>query len=128
MLDHNALIVVADGRSARFYRNRARHGIELHVDGGMTASTSPGLASERPLMAADTPKEDEEAKFARDLARHLNDMVLGHRAEQVAIVADPTTLGTLRQNYHAELKKRIVREVAKRLNDATPEAIATALS
>jgi len=127
MLDHNALIVVADGHSARFYRNKARFGIELEVEGGLTASPPAPIASDRPLLAESTPRDDAEVAFAKDLARHLNDMVLKHQAEAVAIVADPSTLGHMRQSYHSELKKRIVKEVAKRLNDATPEAIAAAL-
>lgn len=128
MLDHNALIVVADGHSARFYRNKAKLGVELEVDGGLTASTPLRIASERPLLAEDTPRDDEEAEFARELAQHINDMVLKHKADQVVIVADPATLGNLRPHYHAELKKRIAKEVAKRLNDATPEAIAAAIT
>lgn len=128
MLDHNALVVVADGHSARFYRNTAKFGIALEVAGGLTAGSPLRIASERPLQVGDTPRDDAEAVFARDLARHLNDMVLKHQADQIAIIADPTTLGRLRQGYHAELKKRVAREVAKRLNDATPEAIAAALS
>ncbi len=127
MLDHNALIVVADGHSARFYRNKSRAAVELEVEGGLTASTPLRIASERPLLAEDTPRDNEEADFARELAHHLNDMVLKHQAEQVVIVADPATLGNLRPHYHVELKKRIVKEVGKRLNDATPEAIAAAI-
>ena len=44
------------------------------------------------------------------------------------IIADPTTLGTMRKHYHKMLEKALVKELAKTLTTASGEDIAKALS
>lgn len=127
MLSHNAVVVVADGHSATLYRNVAQSGIELSQTGRVTptdlADQSPGNG---PTDAS--PRDEDEATFAIQLADHLNKMVLQHKIEEIAIIADPSTLGVLRQHYHKELQLRLRREVAKTLTNSDLRAIENALS
>ncbi|SDE13233.1 Protein required for attachment to host cells [Paracoccus isoporae] len=127
MLDHNALVVVADGKHALLYRNVAKQGLELaevdHLTPQNLADEGEGHAPQER-----SPKDEDEATFAKQLAERLNRIVLRHKAEQVAIVADPTTLGTMRKHYHKELESIIAKELAKDLTKSSPADVAKALS
>ncbi|MFD1797579.1 host attachment protein [Paracoccus aurantiacus] len=127
MLEHNALVVVADGHHAILYRNSAKQGIELTE---VQQLNPKNLADEAEGHAPQerSPKDEDEATFAKQLAERLNGIVLRHKADQLAIIADPTTLGTLRKHYHKELEGKLKKELAKDLTKASPEDIAKALS
>jgi protein required for attachment to host cells len=127
MLAHNALVVVADGHSARFFRNTAKVGVELDPAGHLTPRrlAEEGASGAQPEDMS--PRDQDEATFAKQLAQRLNQMALARDFDEVVIIADPTTLGQMRHSYHAELKQRITRELAKRLNDASTDQIAAAL-
>ncbi|TKW68674.1 MAG: host attachment protein [Paracoccus denitrificans] len=126
MLDHNALVVVADGHHAILYRNTAKQGVELtEVD----RLTPKNLADEGEGNAPQerSPKDEDEATFAKQLAEKLNRIVLRHKAGQVAVIADPSTLGVMRKHYHKELEGMLAKEVAKDLTKASPDGVAKAL-
>ena len=108
MLPHDAIVVVADGRSATLFRNVSRHGVLLEALEGLEA-------------AAGCRKE-----FAEALVRHLNALACEHRFDDIAIIADQDTLDELRLHYHKELQFRLRKEVA-RMIDPLPAAAATAL-
>lgn len=127
MLKHNALVVVADGHEAVLFRNTAKQGIELtEVERLNAKNLDDEGAGDSPQERS--PKDEDEATFARQLAERLNRIVLRHKADEVAIVADPTTLGTMRKHYHKELESIIVKELSKNLMNASGEDIAKALS
>lgn len=126
MLNKDCLVVVADGRRAKIFRNSARHGIDLtHVEtleaGDMPAGTH---GVDMPLDHND--KDATEATFARFLAKKLNAMAQAGDLHQVAIAADPSTLGYMRHVYDDALRARIARELPKRIVDGTAEDIAAA--
>ena len=127
MLSHNALVVVADGHQAVLFRNTAKHGIELEEKERLSPrhlqDESQGKQPEET-----TPKDEDEATFAKQLAERLNRMVLQNKVDELAIIADPTTLGTMRKHYHKLLEKALVKELAKTLTTASGEDIAKALS
>lgn len=127
MLSHNALVVVADGHQAVLFRNTAKHGIELEEKERLSPrhlqDESQGKQPEET-----TPKDEDEATFAKQLAERLNRMVLQNKVDELAIIADPTTLGTMRKHYHKMLEKALVKELAKTLTTASGEDIAKALS
>ncbi|MRX51016.1 host attachment protein [Paracoccus sp. S-4012] len=126
MLAHKALVVVADGHRAVLFRNVARHGIELEEQEQITPQNlqdeSQGRQPEETV-----PKDEDEATFAKQLTERLNLMVLQHKVEELAIVADPSTLGVMRKHYHKELEGRLKKEVPKTLTSASGEEIARAL-
>lgn len=57
--------------------------------------------------------ELEKARFADDLAEKLYERA--HRGDfrRIVLVADPTTLGRLRQKLHKEVAEKVIAETAK---------------
>ena len=127
MLSHDALVVVADGKKAVLFRNTARRGIELEE---IERVGPTGLEDESQGRQPDetTPRDEDEATFAKQLTERLNLMVLQNKVQEVAIIADPSTLGVMRKNYHKMLEQKVVKEVAKTLTAATADEIARALA
>ena len=130
MLATSAFVVVADGSSAHFYKNTGHETISLELLETITPHNmthDEGLAGNSPVEQS--PKDHGEATFITQLVHKLNALALSHALpSEVVIVADPTSLGHMRPLYHAELKKRIVREVPKTLVKASAHDLATALS
>ena len=126
MLPHDTLVVVADGHSATLFRNTARHGIELSETERVTLESlnQPKGSDVNP----DIVPAADPAVFAARLVDHLNDLVLKHKADDIVIIADPSTLGMLRKRYHKELQFRLRREVAKNLTNSDLRDIEDALS
>ena len=125
MLPHNALVVVADGHSATLFRNTAKSGLELSET---TKVTQESLSGDGAQMDEGSPRDDEEATFAAQLSRHLNAMVLKNKFEDIAIIADPSTLGVMRKHYHKEVQLRLRKEVAKTLTNSDVQTIQNSLS
>lgn len=127
MLPHNTLVVVADGHSATIFRNTAKNGLDLAAQDRVTPKSLSDPATTPELDEINTPRDEEEAAFAVGLARHLNALVLKNKVDDVAIVADPSTLGVLRKHYHKELQFRLRKEVAKTMTNSDISTIETAL-
>ena len=125
MLPHNALVVVADGHSATLFRNTAKSGLELSET---TKVTQESLSGDGAQIDEGSPRDDEEATFAAQLSRHLNAMVLKNKFEDIAIIADPSTLGVMRKHYHKELQLRLRKEVAKTLTNSDIQTIQNSLT
>ncbi|WP_299362291.1 host attachment family protein [uncultured Paracoccus sp.] len=126
MLSLNALVVVADGHQAVLFRNVAKHGIELQEQGRMSP-TNLQDESQGKQPEETTPRDEDEATFAKQLAERLNQMVLQNKVDELAIIADPSTLGNMRKHYHKMLEQKLVKELPKTLTSATGEEIAQAL-
>lgn len=126
MLSRNALVVVADGHQAVLFRNIARHGIELEeVERITPQNLQDGSQGRQPEET--TPRDEDEATFAKQLTERLNRMVLQRRFEELAVIADPNTLGVMRKHYHKELESRLKKEVPKTLTGASGADVARAL-
>lgn len=120
----HALVVVADGEGARVFRNRGEQGaVSLHqydllelmnLNDDGPAGSMPGESSSRQI---------DEATFAKQLAKGLNDAALKQQYEHLVLVADPTTLGRMRPLLHKEATARIVAEVGKDLTNVPLDAI-----
>lgn len=125
---HNALIVVADGTGARFFRNTAPAGrISLSAAGEFNPHhlMTDGPAGKRP--PEQTAQETDEATFAKQLASELYRRA--HRGDFAALVlvADPQTLGEIRPSLHKEVQERIATELAKTLTHASAADIEKSL-
>ncbi len=59
--------------------------------------------------------QQEEDRFAADMAAVLKARALDNEFQALIVVAPPKTLGELRRHYHKEVERRIVGEVAKDL-------------
>lgn len=128
MLPHNAMVVVADGHSAKIFRNVAKHGIELSETHHVTPASLARPAHMAIPDEAAANNDHDEAAFAVDLTHHLNTMMLQNDLDDVAIIADPSTLGVMRKHYHKELQLRLRREVAKTMTNSDIRSVQTALN
>ena len=127
MLPHDALVVVADGHQAVLLRNVAKQGIELQEKERLSPQNLQDESQGKQPQET-TPKDEDEATFAKQLTERLNQMVLQNKVDALAVVADPSTLGAMRKHYHKTLDAELVKEVAKTLTSASGEDIAKALS
>ena len=128
-LPTDALVVIADGEGARLFRNRGERGaVSLHQvdllelmntnDDG-PAGSMPGESSSRQI---------DEATFAKQLAKGLNDSALKQRYAHLVLVADPVTLGRVRPLLHKETTQRLLAEIGKDLTNSRLEAIEQVLA
>lgn len=125
----DALVVVADGEGARIFRNRGERGaVSLHqydllelmnLNDDGPAGSMPGESTSRQL---------DEATFAKQLAKGLNDAALKQQYEHLVLVADPTTLGRMRPLLHKEATRRLLAEVGKDLTNVPLEGIERTLA
>ena len=108
MIPDDAMVVVADGESARVFRNIGRRGVlTLREDETLTAKhlSNDGPSGHAPHEQ--TGKQTDEATFAKQL--------------------DPQTLGQMRPQLHKETVQRMYAEHAKTLTNASLHDIEKAL-
>lgn len=129
-LPAGALVMVGDGRRARFLRNSGtpRH-VELTVVRTMEIENPPTheQGTDRPgrTMGADGSNrsameqtdwhQQAEDRFAVEIAHALRHMRDAREFEALVVVAPPKMLGNLRAAFHPEVSARVVGEFAKDL-------------
>ena len=127
-IPHNALVVVADGTGARFFRN-AGHGdsVALAAEAEVTPANlrDDGPAGKRPTESS--PQETDEATFAKQLAHELYRRAHNGDFTALVLIADPQTLGQIRPTLHKEVQDRLVAEVGKTFTNASVKDIQNAL-
>ncbi len=123
------LVVVADGEGARIFRNRGdENSISLHQEDLLELMNVNDEGPSGSMAGGSTPKQIDEATFAKQLAHALNEGALKNRYEHLVLIADPGTLGRIRPQLHKEVTQRLVMELAKTHTNSTVEAIEHALS
>jgi protein required for attachment to host cells len=123
-----ALVVVADGTGARFFRNSGDESkVSLSVEGELkpTDLDDDGPAGKRPPESS--KQETDEATFAKQLAKELYRRAHSGDFSALILIADPQTLGQLRPSLHKEVRDRLVAEVGKTLTKASIADIQKAL-
>lgn len=136
-IDHDALVLVADGRKLLLFRNKGdRVYPQLEADVVRVqdnppdrdqASDAPGRSissagSHRSAMDQTNFHDLEERRFAAEAAAMLNKRALANDYEKLIVIAPPTALGEIRKHYHKEVSARLVGEIAKDLaNHPVPE-------
>lgn len=127
-IPHNAVIVVADGESARFFRNTGNGGtVSLKADGNLQPSDLEDDGPSGKQNRRASTHEKDEATFVKQLANDLYRRAQKNEFEALVVIADPHTLGTIRPLLHKEVRDRIIGEHAKTLTNATIEDIEKAL-
>ena len=139
-IQNNTWLVIADGEKFLLLRNVGdAKFINLEVVEEETSRNSPtrDLASDRPGHRFDGARaaghgvnpagksgmeqtdwhEVAEERFAEELAEKLGEWASEGRFDRLVVVADPTSLGTLRQAYSDDLKSKIEAEIAKDLTN-----------
>lgn len=132
-MDHDAMVLVADGRKILFFRNKGDDEypqLEAEVvkvqDNPADRDQSSDLSGQAPSIQATMGKTDyheqEEARFAAEAADLLKRGALANEYEKLIVVAPPKALGEIRKHYHKEVEARLVGEIAKDLaNHPLPE-------
>lgn len=121
----NSLVVVADGSKAIFFRNeRSEASLSLREEQRLSPKNllDDGPSGSRP--EEQTPRQTAEATFAKQLAEAINKMKQDGKFENLVLVADPQTLGQLRDVMHKTVQDSIVLTLAKDLTNHPTEAIA----
>lgn len=125
---HNALVVVADGTRARFFRNSGHDNkVSLSAEAELkpTNLLDEGPAGNRPPESS--AQETDEATFAKQLAKELYRRAHAGDFAALVLIADPQTLGQIRPSLHKEVKERVVSELGKTLTKASIKEIQKAL-
>ena len=114
-LTPDTLIVVADGHQARLFRRRTVDDLSLQESGRLTPKNlrDEGPSGSRP--EEQTPKQTDEATFAKQLATSLLELRQAGKFESMVLVADPQTLGQLRDTMDSNLANAIALTVDKEL-------------
>lgn len=68
-----------------------------------------------------------ELGHAAAAAEWLNEKAISNELGEVLIIADPKSLGEMRQHYHSELEKRLIGEIDKTLTGQPVEQIEKAI-
>jgi len=129
-IPHDSVVLVADGRKSLFFRNQGdadfpnlqvedkqvqdnpAHHEQASDTAGMSMKTKDGRGGS---MEEVDFHQQEEDRFAADMAAMLKARALSNDYESLVVVAPPRTLGELRRHYHKEVEKRLVAEVPKDL-------------
>ena len=135
-IDHDAMVLVADGRKMLFFRNKGdRMAPNLEAETVKLQENPPdrdqstdlsgrapyGMGAQATMGNTDY-HEQEEARFAMEAGDLLRRRALANDFEKLIVVAPPTALGHMRKHYHKEVQSRLVGEIAKDLaNHPVPE-------
>lgn len=129
-LPHNSFVLVADGRKSLFFRNEGDGmqpvlkmvtGLEHPNPADRDQKTGPAGQASSPQgqshssMGEDDFHDQEEARFAAELADGLKRRALANEFEKLVIVAPPRTLGEIRKHLHKEVEARVTAELPKDL-------------
>ena len=138
----NALVLVGDGRNARFLRNKGTPRNpefilerEVSQDNPPTreqGTDRPGRKSGIDGVSRTAIEETDwhqraEQKFAAEIAETLYEMEHAHKFEELVVIAPPKMLGDLRAAFHPEVSRCIVAEVPKNLTAQPIRDLARAL-
>lgn len=125
---HDALVVVADGQKAILLRNVGQGGeISLREEQRLTPKDleSDGPSGARPVEQS--PRETDEATFAKQMAAALHRMHEASEFKALVLVADPQTLGQLRDAMHKSLQAALVLTLHKNFTNHSVGEITKAL-
>ena len=125
----NAMVVVADGESARVFRNVGADGtLSLKQQELVNAQNVNDDGPSGSAPSEQSPHQTDEATFAKQLAHRLNHGALTNAYAHLVLVADPQTLGHMRPQLHKETLQRMHGELAKTLTNSSLHDIERSLS
>ena len=133
-LPNNTLVLVADGRKALFLRNQGdeqridlrtashrtrddRKDSDIKSDASGQSPAPAGTGLPGGTMGEPDFHQQEEDRFARDLAEKINAMALAGQFDALVVVAPARTMGELRPLWHKEVSARILGEHVKEMTD-----------
>jgi protein required for attachment to host cells len=107
-IPEDALVVVADGGKAILLRNVGPKGeLLLSEERRLTPRDFVDDGPSGAGLEEQSPHEAGEATFAKQLAKTLNKMFDQNDFKAVVLIADPQTLGQLRDAVHKNVEKAV---------------------
>jgi protein required for attachment to host cells len=128
-LTNNPWIVVADGTGAKLYSSTVKNGdvsLQEVRDVEPQDEVHSGPSGVRPPEQTD--QQTTEATFANQLAKSLYSSAHSGRFDALVVIADPQTLGQLREIFHKKVNEIIIAEVPKTLTNLSQHDLEDALS
>jgi len=132
-------IVVADQAEAIFYDSPSLEAMPkevAHISDPLAHLHDRDLMSDRPgrsyesvggarhaIEREDDPRHREAVRFARRIARRLDEARRKNEFEQLIVVAGPPFLGMMRQEMSRPTRERVVHEIRKDLVHSPMEAL-----
>lgn len=118
LLPHGTVIALADGKKFELFRNGGNE-----AEPKLETMATPKLdehnkgAGAHHYSSSGNPSEHllEEDAHAAAVAGWLNQQVLGHKIDNLVVIAAPRTLGELRKHYHKQLEGKLLGELSKDL-------------
>jgi protein required for attachment to host cells len=128
-IPQDALIVVADGGKAILLRNIGTGGeLALREERRLTLKDFVNDGPSGAGLEDQSPHETGEATFAKQLAKTLDLMFDQNAFKSVVLIADPQTLGQLRDAIHKNVGKAVAFTLSKDYTNHSVKQITEALS
>ncbi|MBL0767385.1 host attachment protein [Sphingopyxis sp. XHP0097] len=122
-LPHGTHVAVADGNRFVMFRN---DGDALLIN--LVDPATPDISTSNRGGANPEVRDLDERGHAAGVAELLNSRVLANEIDKLLVIADPLTLGVMREHYHGELEKRLVGEIAKTMTNVDTRKIEQAIA
>ncbi|MEO5628491.1 MAG: host attachment family protein [Thermomonas sp.] len=125
----DAMVVVADGESARVFRNvGTENALSLKQQELLTVQNVNDEGPSGSAPPEQSEHQTDEATFAKQLAHHLNHGALTNAYAHLVLIADPQTLGQMRPQLHKETLQRLHGDLAKTLTNSSVQDIERSLA
>jgi len=128
----NTLVALANGKRFLLMRNtgqafepKLEKVEELDLE---LTNFSAGVRHQDPAGERSSSTDINELAHGAAIAEWLNDRALKNQLGEIIIVADPKTLGQIRQHCHELTQGKIIGEIAKDLTNSPIDAIARAIA
>jgi protein required for attachment to host cells len=128
-IPQDALVVVADGGKAILLRNTGTGGeLALSEERRLTLKDFANDGPSGAGLEEQSPHETGEATFAKQLAKTLDKMFDQNAFKSVVLIADPQTLGQLRDALHKNVERAVEFTLSKDYTNHSVKQIADALT
>lgn len=116
-IPHKAHIAIVDGKTFKLFRNAGSSSEPSLADGEAIdvegTNFSAGVRHHDDVGQQLGRTDLDELAHAAAVTEWLNSAVLDNRITQLAVIADPKSLGEMRKHYHTKLEEALVGELAK---------------
>ncbi|WP_428027366.1 host attachment protein [Altererythrobacter sp.] len=131
-LPHKAHVAIVDGENFTLYRNEGQifepRLAKVESPDLKPTNFSAGVRHQDHLGRMLGRTQLDELAHGAAVATWLNGKAIAGELGDVLIVADPKTLGEMRQHFHPELEKRLTGELAKTLTSKKIPGIEKAIA
>lgn len=131
-LPHKAHVAIVDGENFTLFRNEGQI-FEPKLEKENKPDLDPtnfsaGVRHQDDVGQRLGRTQLDELAHGAAAAEWLNEKAIAGDIGDILIIADPKTLGEMRQHYHSELERRMVGEIDKTLTGSPTSAIEKAIA